>query len=198
MVKNSFTCDECNKSYLKSISAVACEKAHEVERKKNAELIEKNKKMVFSSNVEVRKEDLEDQFGGVKIYFKEKCDLIILMGNSGTGLKPYQCLLPHQVYVRDLRETFEENDFEVIKIVGVMSKDVFPIAYRNDYGFQRWKESEPKNDTLLEDKKEFESLDHIAKTSTGTMKEIALKDKRYLELKQKFALSEQTAVKKHE
>ena len=37
------------------------------------------------------------------------------------------------------------------------------------------------------EKKEFESLVHIVKTSTGIMKDMVLKDKRYLELKEIFA-----------
>ena len=46
MVKNSFTCSDCNKSYLKEEEAISCEKKHEEERKKTEELIKKNKKMV--------------------------------------------------------------------------------------------------------------------------------------------------------
>lgn len=150
MVKNSFTCGECEKSYMKENDAVACEEAHEIRRKEMAEFVKKNKKMVFSENVEVKESDLEDQFGSVRIRFKEKHDLIILMGNKGGGYTPYRCLLPHQVYVRDIREAFEENHFEVICVVGVKSSNVFPIAYKDGYGHQRWESLESnKNDVEL-------------------------------------------------
>jgi hypothetical protein len=150
MVKNSFTCNECGKSYLKKEDAIKCEEKHEEERRKLAEFVEKNKEMVFSKNVEVKKEDLENQFGGVKINFKDEHDLIILMGNKGGGHKPYRCLLPHHVYVRDIREAFEKEHFEVICVVGIKSSDVFPIAYKDGYGFQRWKDLESKDDALQE------------------------------------------------
>lgn len=146
MVTNSFTCCDCATSYAKEKDAVECEGNHENQREERAREIKKNKKMVFSKNAKVTKKDLDDQFGGVEIKFKEKYDLIILMGNSGGGLRPYKCLLPHQVYVNDLREAFEEHHFEVICIVGIESSNVFPIAYKDGYGFQRWGDMEPKDD----------------------------------------------------
>lgn len=138
MVKNSFTCNDCNKSFLDEQSAIDCERKHEEDRLEKKKIMEKNNKMVFSCNVEVKEEDLETQFPGVKIKIKGDYNLIILMGNRGFGYQPYKCLLPHQMYVNDIRESFEENDFEVIYFVGIKSKDVIPVAYKDQYGFQRW------------------------------------------------------------
>ena len=61
------------------------------------------------------------------------------MGNNGTGLRPYRLLLPHQVYVKDIREAFEEKNFEVIVMVPVKAKDYLNIAYKNKYSYDRWK-----------------------------------------------------------
>lgn len=66
------------------------------------------------------------------------CDLIILMGNKGGGYVPYRCLLPHQVYLDDIKEAFEKWFFEVIYVVPISSKAPFQIAYHGEYGKQRW------------------------------------------------------------
>ncbi len=157
MVKNSFTCNDCNKSYLKEEEAIACEKKHKEEKQKNEELIKKNKKMVFGKTVKITKNSFDTHGGGVNFKVPKDCDLIILMGNKGGGYIPYKCLLPHQVYVSDLREAFEKEHFEVICVVGVKSSDVFPIAYKNGYGLQRWKDLEKKGDANQENSEEVKN-----------------------------------------
>ena len=68
----------------------------------------------------------------------EDCDLIVLMGNKGSGYVPYRCLLSHQVYLQDIKEAFEKEHFEVIFVLPVNSLHPFAIAYNGEYGKQRW------------------------------------------------------------
>ena len=75
-----------------------------------------------------------------------KPSLVILMGNKGGGLEPYTLLLPHQIYVSDLRETFEKEDFEVIVLIPLRSKDYINIVYRDKYSFDRWVEKDAKSE----------------------------------------------------
>ena len=142
MVKNSFTCGNCNKTYLKEEEAIACEKKHEEEKKEQEKQIEENKKMIFGNRVKINKSCFDELGGCLDFKLPKDCDLIILMGNKGGGYVPYQCLLPHQVYMKDIKETFKEKGFEVIYVVGIKSNDAFPVAYKDKYGFNRWKESD--------------------------------------------------------
>jgi len=94
-------------------------------------------KSIFDSHLRDPKKGLS--MGGM-VYKKvpKDCDLIILCGNSGGGHRPYKCLLPHQMYLDDLKEDFEKHGFEVITIFPVKSKTNLNIAYNGDYGKQRW------------------------------------------------------------
>ena len=92
----------------------------------------------FPKTVTITKNAFDTHGGGVSFEIPKDCDLIILCGNSGGGYQPYQCLLPHQVYIKDLKETFKEKHFEVITIIPVKSDTAMDIAYNGMYGEQRW------------------------------------------------------------
>lgn len=103
------------------------------------------KEVKLANGVEIRKsifdktEDKPLALGGrLDFEVPKDCDLIILMGNKGGGYVPYSCLLPHQVYMDDIKNTFEEKGFEVIYVVPIKSSDPFHIAFNGDYGKQRW------------------------------------------------------------
>jgi len=138
MPTKSWRCNGCHKVYPKEEGALECEQEHRKDEAEQKKLDEENKKMVFSNAVKITKDAFDTHGGGVHFKIPKDCELIILMGNRGGGYVPYKCLLPHQVYVNDLREDFEEHDFEVISVIGVKSKDVFNIVYKDDYGFKRW------------------------------------------------------------
>ena len=101
----------------------------------------KIKKSIFNNPPIPKGRKKAKKFLGGMLDFKvpKNCDLIILCGNNGDGYIPYRCLLPHQVYLSDIRETFEEEGFEVIYVVPVNSKLPFAIAFNGEYGEQRWK-----------------------------------------------------------
>jgi hypothetical protein len=85
----------------------------------------------------------ELRFGGMLNYeMPEGCDLVILMGNRGGGYEPYRCLLPHQIYMDDIKEAFEKEGFEVIYVAPLSARAPFPIAFNGDYGRKRWQEEE--------------------------------------------------------
>ena len=98
----------------------------------------KIEKSIFDTGKE---RDGKPDFLGGMLYFEvpTDCDLIILCGNSGGGYRPYRCLLPHQVYYKDLEKDFEENNFEAIYCLPVRSKDAILLAGKNDYAIKRWK-----------------------------------------------------------
>ncbi len=139
MVKQCWLCKDCNKPYYIKKDALNCEKRHEKHKLEQEKIHKENQKMVFGKGVKITKNHFDTHGGGVDFKIPKNCDLIILMGNKGGGYVPYQCLLPHQVYVTDLREAFEEHGFEVIYVVGINSESPFQIAYQNKYGFDRWK-----------------------------------------------------------
>ncbi len=140
MVKQKWSCSECDKVYSSEKEALECEQKHEIENQEAEKIRKENAKMVFDKVVKVTKSNFDTTGGNVDFQVPKGCDLIILMGNRGGGFVPYQCLLPHQVYVNDLRKAFKEHGFEVIYVIGVKSKDTFPIVYANAYGFGRWKQ----------------------------------------------------------
>lgn len=106
-------------------------------------------KLILADGVEIGKSIFDNEMPGEKkkdslvmggrLDFKvpEGTDLVILMGNRGGGYVPYQCLLPHQVYVDDIKKAFEKG-YEVIYIVPISARAPFRIAYRGEYGKQRW------------------------------------------------------------
>ena len=94
----------------------------------------------FSKAVTITKNSFDTLGGGVSFETPKDCDLIILCGNKGGGLSPYRCLLPHQVYVKDLKKTFKETGFEVITMIPVKSDTSIDLAYNGMYGEQRWRE----------------------------------------------------------
>lgn len=105
-------------------------------------------KVILAEGVEIGKSIFDSRPGerlamGGALRFKtpEDCDLVVLMGNTGTGYKPYRTLLTHQVYVDDLKKDFEKHHFEVIYVLPVSSKAPFQIAYNGEYGKQRWAKS---------------------------------------------------------
>ena len=95
----------------------------------------------FPKTVTINKSAFDTHGGGLDFEIPKDCNLIILCGNKGGGLVPYRCLLPHQVYVKDLKETFKETGFEVITIIPVKSNISVDIAYNGMYGEQRWGKS---------------------------------------------------------
>jgi len=100
-----------------------------------------NKKEIkLSKLIKINKSTFDEEGGVFSFDMPKHHDLIILAGNKGGGYIPYKCLLPHQVYLKDIKKDFEENDFEVIYIIPVKSKLSFPIAFNGDYGKQRWEE----------------------------------------------------------
>ncbi len=138
MVKNVFMCVECQKSYLEKEDAINCEKKHEDYREEQLRIHKENQKMVFSKSVKITKTAFDTHGGGVDLKIPKDCGMIILMGNKGGGRVPYRCSLPHQVYIKDLREAFEEHNFEVIEVLPVKSKDIFNVVYKDKYSFDRW------------------------------------------------------------
>lgn len=93
------------------------------------------KRSIFDSNIMI----MGERYGGMLHFDVPKdCDLIVLMGNIGGGYVPFRCLLPHQVYMDDIRKAFDEKHFEVIYVVPISSKAPFQIAYNGEYGQQRW------------------------------------------------------------
>ena len=139
MPKQTWTCSECDKTYSNQEQALECEKKHDEEAIRMTKIHEENSKMRFPKGIKITKSDFDTTGGNVDFDVPKDCDLIILMGNRGGGYVPYSSLLPHQVYMNDIRETFEEEDFEVIYIVPIKSKDVFPIAFKDKYSEDRWK-----------------------------------------------------------
>lgn len=91
-----------------------------------------------AKGVEIKKSTFDSTGGMLSFEVPKDCNLIVLMGNRGGGYVPYRCLLPHQVYLRDIREAFEKHAFEVIYVVPISSEAPFPIAYANEYGRGRW------------------------------------------------------------
>ena len=103
-------------------------------------------KILTAKDVELSENSVYDNLGKqLSFDIPEGCDLIVLAGNIGGGWLPYRCLLPHQVYVEDLRKAFEEKRFEVIAVMPLVSKNVFSIAYKNEYGRKRWNNCEKEN-----------------------------------------------------
>jgi len=98
----------------------------------------KTEEVKYAKGVKLEKSTF-DKDGGM-IYFKvpKDCDLVILAGNRGGGYTPYRCLLPHQVYLKDIERAFSEEKFEVIYVIPVSSKAPFPIVFNGEYGRSRW------------------------------------------------------------
>ena len=86
-----------------------------------------------------RKKGEKRKIGGM-VYFDvpDDCGLIVLAGNNGGGHQPFCSLLPHQVYMDNLRDVFKEKDFELISVLPVRSQEVFNLVYRDQYSKQRW------------------------------------------------------------
>lgn len=102
-------------------------------------LLPRNEDIIAAEGVKIRGSTFDRSPNGGMVDFDvpEGCNAVILMGNKGGGYSPLSYLLPHQVYVNDLREMAEEDGWEVFYILPVMN-DAFPIAYKGDYGKQRW------------------------------------------------------------
>ncbi len=88
--------------------------------------------------IKIRKSGFGGKGGMFDFEIPKDCNLVVLAGNKGGGYEPYRCLLPHQVYLSDIKKTFEETDFEVIYVIPVDSEFPFPIAFNGNYGKQRW------------------------------------------------------------
>ena len=142
MVKESWLCSDCQKPYLKKEDAIECEKKHAEYEKEQEVKRKENAKMIFNKGIEIDKSCFDDLGGYMDFKIPDDCDCVILMGNKGGGLIPYQLLLPHQVYVSDLKDTFKEEGFEVIVLIPIKSKDYMNIAYKDKYSFDRWVEKE--------------------------------------------------------
>lgn len=97
-----------------------------------------NEDILAAKGVKIEKSTFDPPGGMLDFDIPKDCDLIILMGNKGGGYSPFRCLLSHQVYVKDLREIAEEEGYEVFYVLPFKSSDPFPIAYKGDYGRQRW------------------------------------------------------------
>ena len=147
MIKRYWFCEDCGKKYVKEEDALECVKKHEEYKKEQEKIYKENKKMVFSKSVKLTKSAFDTHGGGVNFQVPKDCNVVILMGNKGSGLRPYQLLLPHQIYVSDLREKFEKEGFEVIVLVPVNSKDYMDVAYRDNYSYERWKGSQEGRNT---------------------------------------------------
>lgn len=87
----------------------------------------------------IKTHDVEPFGRMIDITTPNDCNLIILCGNNGTGHQPFRCLLPHQIYTKDIKETFVEESYEAIFALPVNSKDTVFIAARDKYSLQRWK-----------------------------------------------------------
>ncbi len=138
MIKQTWTCSECKKTYENKEDAIKCEAEHEKEKIKQKKIIEENKKMIFGKSVKIHKSSFDNLGGCVDFKVPKDCNCVILMGNKGGGLIPYQLLLPHQVYVSDLKKTFKKEGFEVIVLIPIKSKDYMDVVYRDKYSEQRW------------------------------------------------------------
>jgi hypothetical protein len=99
-----------------------------------------NEDIIPADGVTFHKSPFDDTHNGGMLDFEipEDCDAVILMGNKGGGYAPLQCLLPHQVYGKNLREMAEKERWEVFYIIGIKYSDIFPVAYNGDYGKKRW------------------------------------------------------------
>jgi len=136
MVKQTYTCSVCDGTYNSEEQAADCEKKHKEEKERQRRLAEENKKIVLGDSVSLRG---KNAFGQPLDYPSDKkYSTVILMGNSGGGLKPYQLLLPHQIYLDDIRETFKEKHFEVISVIGVDTSKAIDIAYKDGHSARRW------------------------------------------------------------
>lgn len=98
----------------------------------------KQKDIKLAKGIKIEKSTFDKEGGVFDFEIPKHYDLIILAGNKGGGFVPYSCLLPHQVYLSDIKETFEKTDFEVIYVIPVKSKLPFHIAFNGDYGKRRW------------------------------------------------------------
>ena len=100
-----------------------------------------NEDIIAAKGVRIEASTFDQSPNGGMVDFDvpKECGAVILMGNKGGGYSPLRYLLPHQVYVNDLREMAKEDGWEVFYILPVMN-DAFPIAYKGDYGKQRWEE----------------------------------------------------------
>lgn len=99
-----------------------------------------NEDIILAKGVKLEKSTFDSTGGMLDFKLPKDCDLVILMGNRGGGYVPFSSLLPHQVYLNDLREVCKEEGFEVIYAVGIKSDDPFHIAFKGEYGKQRWEE----------------------------------------------------------
>lgn len=105
-----------------------------------------NKKDIKIAKIaKIEKSSFDEDGGMFNFEIPKDCDLIILAGNKGGGYIPYNCLLPHQVYLSDIKETFEKEHFEVIFMIPFNSKEPSPIAFNGDYGQQRWENKHNHN-----------------------------------------------------
>jgi hypothetical protein len=94
--------------------------------------------ILLAKGVKLEKSIFDETGGMLSFELPEGYDLIVLAGNKGQGYIPYKVLLPHQVYLTDLKETFEKNFFEVIYVLPVKSELPFQIAYNGKSGKQAW------------------------------------------------------------
>ena len=92
----------------------------------------------LAKGITIEKSYFDKDGGMLNFNIPKVCDLVILCGNKGEGYKPYKCLLPHQVYLEDIKKAFEEYGFEVITLFPVKSNSNFNIAYNGKYGEKRW------------------------------------------------------------
>ena len=104
-----------------------------------------NEDIIPAKGVRIEASTFDD--GVVNFDVPEGCKAVILMGNNGGGYSPLRYLLPHQVYVNELREMAEEDGWEVFYILPVIGDTAFPVAYKGDYGRQRW-ETKRTADTI--------------------------------------------------
>lgn len=96
-------------------------------------------KSIFDTNIAGERDGKGLAMGGrLDFEVPKDCDLIILAGNKGGGYVPYQCLLPHQVYVEDIKKAFDEYHFEVIYVLPVKSADSILLVARSKYSLDRW------------------------------------------------------------
>ncbi len=98
--------------------------------------------ILIAGNVEKRRSDFDPVGGMLSFQLPDDCTAVILVGNNGGGWKPFRFLLSHQVYLTDMAKVFADRHFEVIGVVPIVSADIFPVVYKNDYSKQRWKDLE--------------------------------------------------------
>ena len=94
--------------------------------------------MEKAKGIKISRSVFDEEGGCFNFEVPKYCDLIILCGNKGGGYVPYRCLLPHQVYLKDIKEKFKESDFEAIFVLPVKSKNAFLIAGKDDYCINKW------------------------------------------------------------